>query len=92
MKAEILYLLLHFLDYQQTSYIVRHPESYHETNIFLGHHPSQEKVNNYFLITGLGHGLLTFSLPEKYRKIWLTTTITIESSYVLNNLRIGIPF
>jgi len=90
LAGEAAYWTLHIMDWGQTLEIARHPEKYYELNPILGRHPGVGKVNTYFLITGIGHTLISAALPKKYRRIWQWFTIGIESSVVLHNFRIGL--
>jgi len=60
------WLLIHAIDYHQTTYIVKHPDRYAETNVLLGKHPSRGSVNTLFIATtGLVYTLDTH-LPKRY--------------------------
>jgi hypothetical protein len=88
---EATYLTFHTLDWAQTRYISKHSE-YYEINPILGEHPSTQKVDTYFVLTGLGHVAITHYLPSKYRSVWQWSTIALEAALVIHNKRIGIQF
>jgi len=87
---EITYGLAHIIDWRQTRYIAKNPHLYHETNFALGEHPSTKKVDIYFGLTGIGHIAVTHLLSSKYRPIWQSVWIGIETSHIANNYSIGI--
>lgn len=71
-------------DWKQTRDISK--ESWRrEQNPILGKKPSLEKVNNYFLGCAVGHFLISYHLPEDYRKIWQLTWIGIQSYQIDEN-------
>ena len=79
-NKELLYLLLHGLDWAQTRTIAKNPNKYSEINPILGRHPSTGRVNNYFLATGLGHlGLNDMLNYPQYRKWFQNSTIGLEA-------------
>ena len=69
-------------DWGQTRYIIKHPEQYHETNVYLGAHPSSGRINVYFA-TVIGVGLL---LPPS----WQWALSAFEISVIAHNRSIGV--
>jgi hypothetical protein len=77
------------LDWRQTLQIIKDPNRY-ETNVILGKHPSDSKVNTYFALSMIGHAAVTHVLPSKWRPYWQYTWIVIETDAVIHNARVGI--
>lgn len=86
------YYVLHVADWAQTRYIAEHPETYSEINSVLGKHPSTHKVDNYFLVAGILHYVISDALPSKYRQYWQIVTIGVEAGTVARNYHMGIKF
>lgn len=87
-KWETAYMATHLIDWGQTLEIARNPK-YYETNPILGKTPTRGEVNRYFLITGIGHYLISRYLDD-YRLAWQKTTFFIELGVVTRNASIGI--
>jgi hypothetical protein len=87
---EAAYLALHVVDWGQTLTIADNPDKWHEHNPVLGTHPSRGEVNNYFILTGLLHPVVSYILPRPYREIWQYSTIVLQIGVTANNARIGI--
>jgi hypothetical protein len=77
------------MDWVQTLQIKDHPDL-NETNIFLGSHPSDDKINLYIGSVMILHPLITYILPAKLRPVFQMITIGIEGNAVQNNLRAGL--
>ncbi len=77
-------------DWLQTRQIAKHPDKFHEYNPVLGEHPSQGKVNLYFLAAAGGLMLLADFLPAEYRTGLLYGVIVVQAAAVTNNLQEGI--
>jgi hypothetical protein len=77
------------LDWTQTLQIKNHPDLY-ETTIFLGSHPSDDKINLYMGSLMILHPLITYILPAKLRPVFQMITIGYEGNAVQNNLRAGL--
>ena len=90
-NRQFAYTVLDLADWAQTRYIATRPQ-FHETNRFLGEHPSLGKVNNYFAATLAAHWLITDLLPSRYRPVWQYGTITFEAYFVLHNRSLGVGF
>jgi hypothetical protein len=84
------YLTLHGMDWAQTLHIARNPDKYYETNKILGEHPSQGRVNSYFLLTGLAHTGIAGLLDKPWRTGWQLTGIYIGYDSVRHNREYGI--
>ncbi|SRR5258708_1085241 len=80
------------LDWGQTRYIVKHPQSFHELNPTLGNSPSMRSVNKFFLGRLALHGAAAYILPDPFKKIWLASEITIRFNTVNHNRTLGIGF
>ena len=88
---EAAYLTVHTMDWLQTRYIAK-SDDFYELNPILGKYPSIGKVNTYFLITGIGHALVSYILPQKIRNFWQAITFILESGTVLRNIYMGVRF
>jgi hypothetical protein len=91
-KIELAYQALHLADWLQTLTIARNPDQFYETNKVLGSHPGVAEVNQYFLVTGIGHALISHFLPLKATQVWQGATIVMQVGYVTNNHDLGIGF
>jgi len=80
------------LDWGQTRYIVKHPQTFHELNPSLGNYPSMGNVNKFFIGRLVLHGTAAYLLPDPFRKIWLGGEIMIRFNAVKNNRSIGVGF
>lgn len=87
---QLAYTALHVADWAQTRNIARNPDEFHETNPILGRHPSVSEVDDYFLVTGVAHALVSAALPPKYRRKWQAAGIVVEAGAVAHNYSIGI--
>jgi hypothetical protein len=78
-------------DWGQTRYIANHSTQYKETNnIILRGHPSQKKVDAFFLgYLVLNNGVM-IALPKKCRPYYAGTVTAIETYFVISNNRIGV--
>lgn len=94
---------LNIIDWGQTRTISLNPNLYHETNPYLGLHPSVQQVNEYFIKQILGDILFTAFLPRitvyfkngdyleiNFRVLNQLDTVLKEYCAVSNNYRIGI--
>jgi hypothetical protein len=61
-----------------------------ERNPLLGRHPSTRKVDMYFALSGITYAFMTRNLPEKWRRVYMITSVTIEAFCVGNNIRLGV--
>jgi hypothetical protein len=93
-------ILLWSMDCGQTLYIVNHPNQFYEMNPYLGKHPRQSLVNEYFAaIIVIQEAVLTYFIPNTriyepiditWRDIYLAANIYQEATNVVNNFSIGI--
>jgi hypothetical protein len=79
------------LDYSQTKDIKNHPNLY-EKNPILGKHPTDKKINKYFLSVGIAHTLVAYNLPPDYRKTFQYATIGIEIVQIVKNRQLNLRF
>ena len=77
-------------DWLQTRQIAKNPDKFHEYNPILGEHPSQGKVNLYFLAAAGGLLLLADFLPADYRTGLMYGIVVVQAAAVANNLHEGI--
>jgi len=81
---------LFVVDWGQTLNIADNPEKFSEHNIFLGKHPSRNRVNTHFVLAISATWVAAFNVePEIRSKIqWLA--IGYQSLNVLRNHKIGL--
>lgn len=89
-QREIAYMVLHAMDWAQTRNIARNPDKWYENNIILGKHPSTDRVDAYFALTGVLHYAVSEALPVEYRSAWQYVSIGFEAGVVGRNLELGI--
>jgi len=87
------YVAAQVADWSQTRQICRYP-NLHESNPFLGDHPSAGAINRHFLkttILGLSIAyLLKKTCPAWVSRAWLAANIGIEIDCIATNYRNGI--
>ena len=83
-------LILKAVDWRQSLYIAENPAHYKEANLIMKEHPSKNDVNTYFAASTLIQMSIAHYLPNKWRKIWLSTWIGVSGSNVAGNYVIGI--
>ena len=88
---ETAYQITHFLDYLQTSEIVRN-DKYYELNPVLGKYPSQVSVNEWFATMSVAHYSISCYLPANYRKSWQGITLLMQGLLVFSNASKGLIF
>ena len=91
-ELAVAFSVLLFADYLQTRQIVSEPDKYYEGNPILGSHPNQQVVDIYSIAVLTISLLVVDILPSKWRKIWLSSLIAIESGTIVYNYKIGIRF
>lgn len=88
-------------DWGTTLDIVAKPDQYHETNWYLGEHPSRGKVNKYFSIAIAAQWGIAWALPTdaeifnchiKPRRWFQYVWTGVESAATAHNLAIGLRF
>ena len=87
---QLTYSILHIVDWKQTRYIAKHPETYYERNPILGRHPNIGRVDTYFASTLLLHSGVSYLLSQPYRRYWQCIWIVHEIHTVGNNWKMGI--
>lgn len=94
-QRQLVYTALHVIDWGQTRYIATHEHIYetklvYETNPILGKRPSIQEVDIYFASTLVGHAVVSYLLPPKYRAGWQMLWIGVELNQVSANYNIGV--
>ena len=87
------YLALHLIDWGQTLYIADNPKIYSEINPIIGAHPTRERVNQYFLMSGATIYLADKAIKKRHSKlsgVFRVVLITTQFAVVQSNYRIGI--
>jgi len=85
---ESFYLILTVTDWKQTLDFSR-DTTVHETNIFLGEHPSDSRINTLIPLSMLAHYYIATLLPTEYRHAWQYAFIGIEANAVAINANIN---
>jgi hypothetical protein len=78
------------LDWAQTRYTARHPSHYSERNPMMGEHPSTAKVDQYFALASLLVAGVTYVLPRRERRLFLSGVLVVETSAVVSNYQVGV--
>lgn len=79
------------VDWGQTRYIAKHPDTYHELNPILGKHPSLSRVNAYFSAAIVGNYLIAeYLIPPEARSLYLGVVTGVELAVVGRNKHLGI--
>src|SRR5258708_16488875 len=88
------YSVVTYVDWRQTQYIARHPESFSETNKKIGEHPSISTVNNYFWRKAVMETSLAYILPGWWRKSFLggITIDEFNAAHPNKSLRVKFSF
>src|SRR5258708_36716438 len=86
------YSVVTYVDWRQTQYIARHPESFLETNKKIGEHPSISTVNNYFWRKAALETSIAYILPSWYRKSFLGGMAVYEFQGIRQNRKLGVKF
>lgn len=71
-------------DWRQTKDIHKLP-GHHENNKILGKHLDEHEVTRYFAACAVGHALISYALPGKWRKTWQMVWIGIQSNQIQEN-------
>jgi hypothetical protein len=87
---EIVWQLLHVMDWGQTRDIAMNPDRYWEFNPILGKHPSVTDVNAWFFFTSVLHLAITHVLPDNWRPAWQIGTMFGTGALVIHNRSIGL--
>lgn len=83
------YVLTRAADWNQTRQIEDHP-GLKETNGFLGEHPSDAEIDQYFALSTVGAVGLAFVLPKAWRRGMLFGLTGANVYAVINNDRLGL--
>jgi hypothetical protein len=78
------------LDWGQTRSIAKGPGRHYEQNIALGLHPSLASVNRYFIGALVLHPIITYVMPEAWRRSFQAGTVGLEIGCIAHNYKIGI--
>lgn len=89
-QREIIWQLIHIVDWGQTVDIAKFPDHYQEINPLLGKHPSVNDVNRYMVVSSVTHYIISRSLKPKYRKYWQYVTIGITGTLITHNYNVGL--
>jgi hypothetical protein len=81
---------LRIIDWHQTKVIARNPDIWYERNPELGKHPSERKVDLYFLSWTFVGPLVSVLLPKPYRTEWQCFRIGWSGRCVTLNFKIGL--
>jgi len=63
-----------------------------EMNCFLGLFPRRRDINAYFLVSTLGHPVISWYLPKAPRRWFQVGTVALEVFVVRQNAQLGIRF
>lgn len=85
---ETAYFVTRIIDWGQTLEIQRNPK-YYELNQFLGKHPTRGEINRYFIVTGIGHLVISNYLDE-WRLPWQQASFFYSLGVVSRNFEMGI--
>lgn len=78
------------IDHNQTRQIKNHP-GLHESNIFLGKHPSDTHIRNHFLLAMVGHAIIVNAMgPGKLRTQFQAGTVAVEMIVIGRNKKLGL--
>jgi hypothetical protein len=87
---EVVWMILHAVDWGQTLEIARHPDDFREMNPILGTHPTVGRVNLYMGAWALAHPAISYLLPGDWRKTWQYLTIGVSFTSTANNFNLGL--
>jgi hypothetical protein len=76
-------------DCAQTRYGISNQSRYYETNNYLPKYPSKGMVDNVCLVTGISHAIVSYFLPQPWRRVWQVGAFAIEINVVAHNKAIG---
>ncbi len=86
---ETVYFAVDAMDWAQTRNVSRHPDQFGESNPILGFHPSEHKVDLFFISAAFVHYEIAKWLPAEPRAMFQYATIIFEVDTVRNNLKVG---
>ena len=94
-SVQAAFVAVTFIDWEQTrSFTCDQDERDHkdETSIFLGAHPSKQKIDLVFGTGVLAHTAIAYLLPHPYRTYWQSFWIGVETEAVYSNYKAGVRF
>lgn len=65
-------------------------KGYAEKNRWMGESPSDSRIDKHFAATAIVVGVLSYVLPQKTRRLFLTAFNVAETVTVMHNYRIGL--
>lgn len=85
-------LTVQAIDYAQTTYIAKHPNTYREVAIssLVSEHPSTGRVNTFFALETVAIGAAAHLLPAPYRDLLLGGVIVVKIDAIGKNYALGI--
>lgn len=89
---EVAFQALNVIDWGQTRYIAKHPETYYERESawMIGEHPTTIDVNRLMIATAILHPVISYLLPHGWRDAFQYVTIIGKINNVAGNNSIGI--
>lgn len=75
-------------DRNQTRKIVDHGRV--EGNRWMGPAPNDNRIDKHFVTTSIVVGLISYALPQKTRRLFLTAFNVAETLAVMHNYRVGL--
>ena len=82
-------IILLVIDYRQTLDIKHHPDI-EEVNLILGKHPTDQRINSYFVIVIISLWIAVSLLPELYYLTLLLIICCLEVYITIANYRLGL--
>lgn len=71
--------------HQTNGFTVGNDKGYYEMNPLIGHHPTHQMVNTWFISWIVFHPVVSCALPPTARHIWQGVTIVTEAPTILHN-------
>lgn len=79
-------------DYLQTRRVIDDPERYSELNPILGSHPTEARLNVYYLLSLGALNLARWVLPERQVRLLYQSVTAVEMMAVGRNYMLGVEF
>jgi hypothetical protein len=89
---ETAYMATILVDWRQTQDIRNHAGYYEKMNGILGSHPSNTKINVYFVVATAAQYMIADALPEGYRTAWIGSGVLFELNVTSKNKSIGLKW
>ena len=86
---QLAYTAVTCVDWRQTQTFIKDPTKW-ERNPILGKYPSRTKVDIMIGSSIVVHGLISWALPPKPRRVWQFIWISIEADAVEHNYQGGV--